>query len=230
MGYRGRVISICLILCIHTAIGTYVAISDGKINMVTIWGYPIWFFLGYWIGKKYDQVAFYSEKDPLTNLYNRRYVLRVFNKITYLANRRKMKCVVMMIDCDHFKAINDRYNHHVGDLVLSRIGEILLGNSKKYRLSSRWGGDEFLVIDLLNHEESLENMVAEMNNVFSSQLINKELQVSVSIGVALYPDHHTDLAELIKIADKSMYANKESKNVPKMDFIYCNSNSEGQQP
>jgi diguanylate cyclase (GGDEF)-like protein len=211
IGFRGRLVSVVLVLLVHTAIGTYVAITEGSVNLVTYLGYPIWCLLGYWIGKKYDQVTFLSDKDPLTNLYNRRYVMKASDKMIALAKRRKFNVFLLMIDCDDFKEINDRYSHYVGDLVLSKIGAILLANTRKSDLCARWGGDEFLVMGF-DSEESAEALAQRMEEVFSNNLLIQEaIEIRVSIGGSVCLNQSINLEELIKIADKHMYARKFAK-------------------
>lgn len=174
-------------------------------------GYPLFFSISYWCGKKYDKATFFSEKDILTNLYNRRFVIHSFDKIIALADRTNSKLFVLVIDCDNFKDINDLNGHAKGDIVLTSIGKILVSSTRNSDIVARWGGDEFLVIGHYKEEAGLETVVERLESelkILSNQL---KMPVIVSIGSAIFPDHNTNLIELIKIADQNMYNNKWMK-------------------
>lgn len=210
MGVKGRVSCVGLLLFIHTGIAVCVALQEHRFNNVSVVGYPLWFVIGYWIGKKYDEALYYSEKDPLTNLYNRRYVSKAFGRIVSFAERTRAKCFIIMVDCDDFKEINDQFDHHLGDQVLSTIGRTLLQHADKNVWPIRWGGDEFLIIGFLKPGEQVHDVVARLETALSETSLPGcgGVSFSVSLGASVYPDQHTDLHQLIRMADQNMYSRK----------------------
>ena len=169
--------------------------------------------------------------DALTNLPNR----KLFNDRLKLAlanaKRTKKMLAVLFIDLDLFKEINDQHGHKVGDMVLKKTAQRLLSCVRETDTVARLGGDEFVI--LISNIESeldvhkitdklLESAVKPIEIVKSndtSQIIDlklKNLQVSASIGVAIYPQHGTNEKTLITNADSAMYlAKKTGKNQAK---------------
>jgi diguanylate cyclase (GGDEF)-like protein len=211
MKYNGRITAVTLTLVAHTSFVVYFSILFNNLNIVSILGYIIWFSIGYWTGKQYDKAKYFSEKDPLTHLYNRRFVISAFEKITSLAQRTNNKYYLLIIDCDNFKDINDIHGHQKGDLVLSMIAESLVCMTTKNDIVARWGGDEFLVIGHYKDEADLETVIERLESEHKSLSHKLEVPVIVSLGSALFPEHSTDLFGLIKIADGNMYNNKRMK-------------------
>lgn len=167
--------------------------------------------VGWRMGSKYDEVKFFSEKDMLTNVYNRRFVYNFFPKILSKVNKNKDKLSIFVIDIDNFKKINDSFGHEKGDSVIHSLSKILFQNSRNTDVVSRWGGDEFLLIIPIADEMFsgifLERVNAELEEV------SKKLgfTVSISVGKSIYPDNATEFDDLIKIADKQMYQQKKQK-------------------
>ncbi|WP_373231110.1 GGDEF domain-containing protein [Cohnella sp.] len=211
MKFTGRITAISLILFFHTLYIIYYIYRDGYADILDWLGYPVFFIISYWAGLQYDKAKFYSEKDELTNIYNRRFVVNTFDKITSLADRTNSKLFVLMIDCDNFKNINDVYDHQTGDLILNCIGKILVENTRKSDIVARWGGDEFLVIGQYKDEPGLQIVLQRLESDLLSLAQKMQISVSVSIGFAIYWDDHRQLPELIKIADQRMYDDKTQK-------------------
>jgi diguanylate cyclase (GGDEF)-like protein len=211
MRYTGRIASTVFVFLLHSMYIAYYFYRDGKVEPFDLYTYPLIILYGYWTGKLYDKVKFYSEKDELTGLYNRRFVINTFEKITSLAQRANSKLFVLVIDCDNFKEINDKYGHLIGDMVLSKIGETLIRSTRKSDIVARWGGDEFLVIGHLKEETGLQIVIERLDNNLENLSKQIDIPVKVSIGSAIYPDHSRDLDELIKSADQNMYEYKGTK-------------------
>ncbi|MGG2067324.1 GGDEF domain-containing protein [Bacillus sp. S14(2024)] len=212
MKYTGRIIGILGIFLLHSIYIFYYYFRDKAVEPLDFYSYPFLIFLGYWGGKQYDKVRFYSEKDELTGIYNRRFVMGTYEKIISLAARTNNKLFVLVVDCDNFKTINDTYGHHQGDIILAKISKTLVESTKKSDIVARWGGDEFLVIGHYKDETSLQALLQRLEEKlenFSNQI---QIPIMVSIGSAIYPDHNNNLFELIKIADNKMYHSKTSKN------------------
>jgi diguanylate cyclase (GGDEF)-like protein len=150
--------------------------------------------------------------DALTDLPNR--VLFQQKLRETIAHRTDATLVaVMLIDLDHFKEINDTLGHHFGDLLLQQIGPRLAGTLRTEDMMARLGGDEFgLVLPNLEDEATAvllaERILEELERPIAVDTL--QLDVSGSIGIALYPTHSEDVETLLRRADVAMYAAKES--------------------
>ena len=118
---------------------------------------------------------------------------------------------VLMIDIDHFKVVNDTYGHQAGDQVLEELAKIMELSSRDTDIVGRYGGEEFLLVlpELDNKQalifaERIRKMPKSLDVVFNSQHIH----ISVSVGVATYPEHGTEVEKLITASDNAMYKAK----------------------
>lgn len=156
-------------------------------------------------------------RDPLTGLYNRRYLEETLEREVSRAWRTQTSVSVMMIDFDNFKEVNDQYSHQVGDLVLQTFGDILKKTSRREDIACRYGGDEFLMIlpdigamDSLKRGESWRTSIEKLEIATQSG----NVKLSVSIGIASFPQSGVTAEELIHAADQAMYAaKKDGKNL-----------------
>lgn len=152
-------------------------------------------------------------QDPLTGLNNKRYMTTLFDQALLLATRPHHVVAVFYIDLDNFKPINDSAGHSVGDEVLKVVAARLKERTRSTDICARVGGDEFVVIgtQLLNDEQSLEigNKLLE-KVVEGIEVGGRTYYLGASIGIALYPKHGRNLAELTKCADAAMYEVKRS--------------------
>lgn len=201
-------------MTIFVIVGQYSLVAyfyymDGYIDKINYIATVFMLIFGYFIGKQFDKVKFYSEKDVLTNLYNRRFVMNNFEKITSLAQRIDSKLFILVIDCDNFKNINDSYGHLKGDHILELIGKSISDTTRKSDIVARWGGDEFLIIGHIKDESGLTAFLQRLDESLHDLSKKTKIHVSVSIGSALFPNDSTDLFELIKIADDHMYNRKQ---------------------
>ncbi|SHE65724.1 diguanylate cyclase (GGDEF) domain-containing protein [Marinitoga hydrogenitolerans DSM 16785] len=158
---------------------------------------------------KYQKEKEYFEtianKDILTNLYSRYFFNEwIIKHIEYLKRNNK-KSIIVMIDINKFKKINDMYGHIKGDEVLKFVSSVILNNIRKMDIAIRFGGDEFLIIF---PDSSFENIKIKMKEL--SQKIKKnnfDFDVTISYGIAeLYIDNYIGA---LKIADEKMYKMKE---------------------
>jgi diguanylate cyclase (GGDEF)-like protein/PAS domain S-box-containing protein len=151
--------------------------------------------------------------DGITNLPNR---LLFFDRLSVAveqARRDKTLLAVMFLDLDRFKDVNDSLGHNVGDLLLFETAERLSGCLRKGDTVSRLGGDEFtILLGEINEAKDAamvaEKIVREINEPFL--LHQQNINIGVSIGIALFPEHSQDAEDLIKQADKAMYRAKEN--------------------
>ncbi len=160
------------------------------------------------------EMAFY---DPLTQLPNRRLVQERLSQQLLRARRANGRLALLFIDLDKFKPINDELGHAVGDRLLQVVAERILGCVRASDTAARIGGDEFVVLlpDLQTTEAAIS--VAEKIRLALAQEFVTEhgvvLNISSSIGVALYPDHGSTEQELLRLGDEAMYiAKKQGRN------------------
>ena len=153
--------------------------------------------------------------DPLTELPNRRlFDDRLEQAIRRLSRKGAEGCMaVIFLDLDGFKPINDQYGHKFGDVVLRVVASRVREAIRPGDTVSRWAGDEFVVLV----EDAGEGLVVEMIDrlrqriELAIEIDGKEVQVMASIGAACYPDEASSPAELLELADRRMYKDKEGR-------------------
>ncbi|NTW44139.1 MAG: diguanylate cyclase [Anaerolineaceae bacterium] len=152
--------------------------------------------------------------DPLTGLFNRRYLSDTLSRELNHARRRNAKTCIVMLDIDHFKRFNDTYGHEAGDLMLRELGRVLKGNIRKSDIACRFGGEEFVLVlldtsieDCFKYLEKLVEKVKAQQVRFGEQLLGT---MTLSIGVVEASEYVMDAEELQGAADKAMYAAKHA--------------------
>jgi|GEM_PF-657670 len=162
-----------------------------------------------------------ANTDGLTKLYNNRYFTETTTAMLKKALKSGSKISMLMTDIDHFKSFNDKYGHQIGDFVLENTAKILKGHAGKKDLAARYGGEEFvLIMPDTDTEEAMRKAEGLRSRVESKKYdvkgLDKQLSVTISIGVSTFPDHARDLKSLVKVADDGLYVAKESgRNVVK---------------
>ncbi|MGE6240423.1 diguanylate cyclase domain-containing protein [Ectopseudomonas guguanensis] len=150
--------------------------------------------------------------DPLTDLPNRRYLVERCESALGHAERHKESVALLLIDLDHFKPINDRFGHAAGDLMLQVIAKRLREHVRAGDAVARLGGDEFAALICGSDAERQAREIADRLLAELSKPVHfgaERLQVTISIGVALYPRHARNFTGLYKIADQTLYRFKE---------------------
>ena len=160
-----------------------------------------------------NQLRHQAIRDPLTNLYNRRFMLEGFEQALNRAERHNYSLAVLMIDLDHFKNFNDNYGHKIGDLVLTEVAELFRSNLRLEDIACRFGGEEFCIIC---PDTGLKDayLLAEKLRVGVSELVLTDEQLSlssvtISTGIAVYPNHAIKSQQLLIEADKALYSAKK---------------------
>jgi len=154
-----------------------------------------------------------SIRDPLTNLFNRRYLEASMPRELLRAERRKGGLSVLMFDLDHFKRYNDTQGHDAGDALLGAFGALLAQSSRGEDMPCRFGGEEFtLVLTDADHAHALAR--AEAIRKATSELVvhyraGTLPPATVSIGVASYPEHGGTPEVLLRMADQALYRAKQ---------------------
>jgi diguanylate cyclase (GGDEF)-like protein len=213
MRYKGRIITLLLVFLVNLIYTAYYYFRDGYIGWIEYTGYPILLPLAWWFGKQYDKAKYYSEKDPLTGIYNRRYVESAFTAIKSRLKQNGQSGSVLLLDVNDFKLVNDHLGHKMGDEYLLLIANQLKKSVRKTDIVARWGGDEFLILSPnVQSKEELNKMLERIHQNLK-QLSFHDVKISVSIGSALYPKHGKDFDDLLKVADKNMYQLKSQKRL-----------------
>ena len=151
-------------------------------------------------------------RDPMTGLFNRRYLDTIVPHELARCEREKTPLAVMMIDLDHFKRVNDTYGHQGGDEVLKALAALLLENVRASDVACRYGGEEFLLLlpnmnchDAVLRAEQWRAAFAATTVMFAGTSIHATL----SIGIACYPQDGASVEQLTRCADLALYQAKE---------------------
>jgi diguanylate cyclase (GGDEF)-like protein/PAS domain S-box-containing protein len=152
--------------------------------------------------------------DPLTGLFNRRYLEETLSRELHRAHRGNSPLGVAMLDLDHFKRFNDTFGHDAGDSLLRELGQLLREKLRKSDISCRYGGEEFVLVmpdsSLANTQQRVEQirgLVKELKIRHGNQLLGT---VAASAGVAEAPEHGSTAPELLRAADNALYAAKQA--------------------
>jgi diguanylate cyclase (GGDEF)-like protein/PAS domain S-box-containing protein len=152
--------------------------------------------------------------DPLTGLFNRRYLDDTLPREINHARRQKARICLAMLDIDHFKHFNDTFGHEAGDLVLRELGRVLQENVRKSDIVCRYGGEEFVLVLLdstleasRKHIERIRSHVKELQVRYGDQLLNS---MSLSVGLVEANEHEIMADDLLRAADEAMYAAKRA--------------------
>lgn len=153
-----------------------------------------------------------SIKDPLTKLYNRRYLEDTLTREIARTQRNEQSLTVLLMDIDHFKKVNDTYGHDAGDAVLAAFAKMLTTKSRKEDIACRWGGEEFILI-LGNADAQFAKAraqeVCDSARALKITFQGKQIPITVSIGAAIFPEHGEVPEDLIRHADLSLYRAKQ---------------------
>ncbi|MEZ6096678.1 MAG: diguanylate cyclase [Pirellulaceae bacterium] len=174
-----------------------------------------------------ETLHFQSTRDTLTQLYNRRYLLDNLEREFCRAKRNGTPVSLMMIDADYFKRFNDTYGHDAGDLVLRELGAVLKASCRDSDIPCRYGGEEFVIALMDTSKEAAIECAEEIRkrvDSMSVQMGNAPLgKISVSVGVATFPDAAQEISRLLTCSDHALYEAKREGR----DRVICFQESDG---
>lgn len=158
-----------------------------------------------------EELRTMSRIDGLTRLYNRRYWQERFEQLFKLAKRRDAPVTAMMLDIDHFKAVNDTYGHQAGDKVIQALAEIIRASTRETDLAGRYGGEEFAIVltdtaveNALCVAERIRQTAEQTEVVHDNQVI----RFTVSLGLAEYSARFSSALQWLEVADQALYSAK----------------------
>jgi diguanylate cyclase (GGDEF)-like protein/PAS domain S-box-containing protein len=154
-----------------------------------------------------------SIRDPLTGLFNRRFMEETLERELSRATRSEQPVALLMMDIDHFKRFNDTFGHQAGDKLLHALGDFIQERTRGQDVACRYGGEELAVIlsggtldAAVKRAELLREDLKRLTVEHAGQILER---VTLSIGVAAYPVHGTSAEELVRAADRALYRAKE---------------------
>jgi len=175
------------------------------------------------INKYTESLEFYATRDPLTSLFSQRVFRDLLGYEIKRAKRHKYHFGLLVIDCDNFKPINDTHGHSFGDEFLKALANVLGDSKRDEDILSRYGGDEFTIILPESSEQGTYEIAKRiLDNVANLELIapdGSKCSMTISIGMAIFPEHSSDSTELFNIADAMMY---EAKSMGKNSIKFPN--------
>ena len=152
--------------------------------------------------------------DPLTGLYNRRYLEETMDRELHRARRQQTPLGVVMMDLDHFKDFNDTFGHAGGDALLSAVANLMKANMRKEDIACRYGGEEFLLImpgaslpAVQERADNLRQAVKTLQVKYQGRFLKS---TTISLGVAIFPDQGHTAEEVISAADAALYRAKQA--------------------
>jgi diguanylate cyclase (GGDEF)-like protein len=150
--------------------------------------------------------------DPLTQLFNRRYLEEYISTVIEQAKRKNISYGVLLLDIDHFKQVNDTYGHDVGDETIRICSQNIKENIRKSDVGIRYGGEEFLVLLYDCHESFMQTVAKKLRESFENKKVTLDdvtLSKTISVGCSYFPKDSDDFEKCIKYADMALY---EAKN------------------
>lgn len=163
------------------------------------------------VKKSRKRLSSLAHEDKLTGLFNRQYFDKISRKEFEGARKKGASLSILFIDIDHFKKVNDTYGHTAGDDALRTVAQLVRYSCRKSDIVARYGGEEIVVVLPSTKSSDATQVGLDINRILADQsekLMN--IRITVSIGVATYPDDGGTLAKVIECADKALYQAKRA--------------------
>lgn len=159
-----------------------------------------------------NQLVILATTDPLTGLFNRHKFYEILDDRIQISKRNGQITALLSLDLDYFKNVNDNFGHMIGDNLLKAVSHIIKTSIRATDTPARIGGDEFAII--VFNPYSLDELIVLVKRIIdrvSKPIIIQgcKIQVGISIGISLCPDHTMNSTELFKLSDKALYTAKE---------------------
>jgi diguanylate cyclase (GGDEF)-like protein len=159
-----------------------------------------------------DKLRSQAIRDPLTGLFNRRYMEATLERELRRAARHRTSVGIIMFDVDRMKPINDTFGHEAGDIVLRGVGELMLKMFRGEDVACRYGGDEFMIVlpeagleDIYQRADQLRQAFKNLSLEYEGSTLGP---ISLSIGVSVFPEHGTNTERLLQVSDEAVYLAK----------------------
>jgi two-component system cell cycle response regulator len=159
----------------------------------------------------YAQTRQVADTDGVTGIYNHRYMQEVIESEISRSMRSGQSFAILMIDLDRFKSYNDSFGHPAGDLLLHDLSRMLTGACRRTDSVGRYGGDEFIIMLPETSRQQAEVLAERIQSAYADLATDRDYDhvgVSLSIGIAIYPEDGHSRKELITAADRAMYRAK----------------------
>jgi diguanylate cyclase (GGDEF)-like protein/PAS domain S-box-containing protein len=165
------------------------------------------------IGTLQSKLRAQAVRDPLTNLFNRRYLDETLDRELARSAREGYPVCVIMMDIDHFKQVNDTYGHEAGDQILKSLATTLITQNRRGDFACRYGGEEFVIVmpniqveTAYQRAEYFRTCLGSLNVQYGSF----NLTTTLSIGIACYPSNGEDRESVLRAADRALYGAKKA--------------------
>lgn len=170
-----------------------------------------------WLGGRIEdnqqQLEQLATTDALTGVYNHRMFVRILNNEIARVRRHGGSVALLMLDIDHFKKINDNYGHLVGDRVLQRVAAVLKDSVRRENSICRYGGEEFAIVIPQFGAESAAEVAERLREIVGQNPVGtgtgQEIRVTVSVGIAAFPENGNSPDDVTRAADAALYAAKQ---------------------
>jgi diguanylate cyclase (GGDEF)-like protein/PAS domain S-box-containing protein len=159
-----------------------------------------------------EHITWLADRDPLTTLINRRRLLEELERAVNVCKRYHHHCALLIIDIDRFRDLNDTRGHLAGDNILKKVSNIISNKCHETELLARIGGDQFAILLEESNIDQAKHLAERIKKALCDAPVlddEPELRVSISIGIALHPEHTDNSRELLEYADLATYKAKE---------------------
>jgi len=197
----------------HENLGGVVLFTEGYSNIEQLELLSLHFSMELHKSRLYEKIRRLSSIDSLTSVYLKEHFFSLFEDEIIRHNAQNNEMALIMMDIDHFKGVNDKFGHLIGDIVIQEVANKIKKFSREEDLIGRFGGDEFLIMLPKSSREKARQISVRIKNAINNIVFNKgskkEFTITVSIGVAMYPKCGKNREALLSFVDIALYKAKE---------------------